>query len=124
VNEIPPAALAGLAFEWNAVSLSGATKDSPETIHAAASQFEALLLGQILRSMREAGGEGWLGSSEQDAAFNLMEMAEQCVAAALAAQGGFGLARILEASLSNSKGPPRVPKEQILQAQENTIGDA
>jgi len=56
--------------------------------------------------MREAGGGGWLGGDERDAAFSLMEMAEQCLATALAAQGGLGLARLVEQSLSVQMSKP------------------
>jgi flagellar protein FlgJ len=88
-----------LPFKWIEAGLSAEKKSSPEGIRTAAAEFEALLVAQMLRSMREAGGGGWLGGDEQDAAFSLMEMAEQCLATALAAQGGLGLARLVEGSL-------------------------
>jgi len=90
-----------LPFEWTEAGLSADRRSTPEGIRAAAAEFEALLVAQMLRSMREAGGGGWLGGEEQDAAFSLMEMAEQCLATALAAQGGLGLARLVEQSLTN-----------------------
>jgi Rod binding domain-containing protein len=89
-----------LPFEWTEAGLSADRKSTPEGIRAAAAEFEALLVAQMLRSMREASG-GWLGGEEQDAAFSLMEMAEQCLATALAAQGGLGLARLVEQSLAD-----------------------
>lgn len=107
MSEIRPPLFAGLAFDWTAAPMSEAARNNPETIRAAAEQFEALLVGQMLRSMREAGGGGWLGGSEKDAAFGLMEMAEQCLASALAAQGGMGLARLVEDSLSKQAHPVR-----------------
>ncbi|MFZ5929178.1 MAG: hypothetical protein ACOYX1_17220 [Acidobacteriota bacterium] len=94
-------------FDWAPASLAtGNRKASAEAIHAAAAEFESLLVGQMLRAMREAGGGGWLGGDERDASFSLMEMAEQCLATALAAQGGLGLARLAEQSLAGQVSKP------------------
>lgn len=109
---IRPPVLSGLQLDWSAAPMSGAASKSPEAIRAAAEQFEALLIGQMLRSMREAGGGGWLGGSEQDAAFSLMEMAEQCLASALAAQGGLGLARLAAEALSKQPQHARAPGQE------------
>lgn len=109
MSEVSGAGAPILPFDWAAAGLSSPAGRSPAAIRAAAEQFEALLVGQMLRSMREAGGGGWLGASEQDASFSLMEMAEQCLATALASQGGLGLARMVEQALaageSASDGP-------------------
>jgi flagellar protein FlgJ len=95
--------LAVTSFDWATAALAKAgRKPSPEGIHAAAVEFEALLIGQMLRSIREAGGGAWLSGDEQDAAFSLMEMAEQCLATVMAAQGGLGLAGLIEQSLAAS----------------------
>lgn len=101
-----------LPFEWIEAGLSAEKKSSPEGIRAAAAEFEALLVAQMLRSMREAGGGGWLGCDEQDAAFSLMEMAEQCLATVLAAQGGLGLARLVEQSLADQSSRPGASSDQ------------
>jgi Rod binding domain-containing protein len=67
----------------------------------AAGQFESLLIAQLLRSMREAGGSsGWLGSGEDSTSASAMEMAEEHFAAALARQGGLGLAKMVAAGLA------------------------
>lgn len=69
-------------------------------VEQAAQQFEALLLSQMLRSAREAGGAGgWLGS-EDGVSAPLLEMAEQQVAALLASAGGLGLAALVVSGLS------------------------
>lgn len=101
-----------LPFEWIESGLSAEKRSSPEGIRAAAAEFEALLVAQMLRSMREASGGGWLGGDEQDAAFSLMEMAEQCLATALAAQGGLGLARLVEQSLADQSSQPGASPEE------------
>ena len=73
---------------------SGApSPDPPEKIRDAARQFEALLLGQLLRAARESGG-GWMGSkdSSSDCA---TEYAEQQFAEVMARNGGLGLATLI-----------------------------
>ncbi len=58
----------------------------------AAQQFEALLIGQMLRSVRESGG--WLGTNDPsgDCA---TEYAEQQLAAVIAQRGGLGLTDLI-----------------------------
>ena len=65
----------------------------------AAQQFEALLIGQMLRGVRESG-QGWLGSGEDDSAGDCAtDFAEQQFAAVLAQNGGFGVADLITRSL-------------------------
>jgi Rod binding domain-containing protein len=67
----------------------------------AAQQFEALLLSQILRAAREAGG-GWMGS--KDAASDCAtEYAEQQFAAVMARSGGLGIAGLVVKGLEPPK---------------------
>jgi Rod binding domain-containing protein len=78
-------------------------KDLKET----ARDFESLLIAQMLRSVREAGGaSGWLGSGEDSTAASAMEMAEEQFAAALAQQGGLGLASMVVRGLEAQSGDP------------------
>lgn len=112
MTDLSGAVPAASPLDWASAALAaGNKKASAEAIHAAATEFEALLVGQMLRAMREAGGGGWLGGDEHDAAFSLMEMAEQCFATALAAQGGLGLARLVEQSLSSQASNSIAPAE-------------
>jgi Rod binding domain-containing protein len=82
--------------------MQGANTAAPGKIQDAAQQFEALLLSQILRSVRESGG--WLGSNDptSDCA---MEFAEQQFAALLAQQGGLGLATLIAQGLDREQQP-------------------
>jgi Rod binding domain-containing protein len=83
---------------------SGKT-DTPEKISGAAKQFEALMIGQMLKSARQANGGGWLGNEDdQDdqTGSMVMEMAEQGFAQAMAARGGLGLAKMVTANLEKS----------------------
>jgi Rod binding domain-containing protein len=62
-------------------------------------QFEALRIGQMLSSMREASGFGPTGEGGEAAGLGLMELAEQQLALAMANSGGLGLARLVEQAL-------------------------
>lgn len=68
---------------------------SPAEIEDAARQFEALLVGQLIRSARTAGSEGWLGTGEDQTASSVLELAEEQFAQALTSQGGLGLAGLI-----------------------------
>jgi len=81
---------------------SKSDKDTPESVAHAASQFEALLIGQLLKSAREAGGESWMGTDASDADSSLMEMSEQQLASTLASSGGLGLATMVKDGLSKN----------------------
>ena len=70
----------------------------PAKIKDAAQQFEALLIGQMLRSVRESGA-GWLGE-EDNAGQSATDMAEQQFAAVMAKQGGLGLSALITRGLS------------------------
>jgi Rod binding domain-containing protein len=69
--------------------------DAPERVRDAAQQFEALLLGQILRAARETSGAG-----TSDCA---LEYAEQQFAAVMARNGGLGLASLIVKGLEQQK---------------------
>jgi Rod binding domain-containing protein len=80
---------------------SGET-DTPEKIGGVAKQFEALMIGQMLKSAREASGGGWLGNEDDqgDQTGSLvMEMAEQGFSQAMATRGGLGIAKMVTANL-------------------------
>ncbi len=69
----------------------------------AAQQFEALLLGQILRSVRASGGDS-AGECATD-------FAEEELALVMARRGGLGLARLIEAGLKASS-PPQMDADK------------
>src|ERR1700686_3405929 len=79
----------------------GASRNSPENIRSAASQFEALLIGQVLKASHEGEGEGWLGTGEDQTAGPMMGLADEYFAQAIAKRGGFGLARMVAAGLEH-----------------------
>ena len=81
------------------------TRDSPEAISKAATQFEALLMGEIMKSVREADGAGWLGTDDDEAGSMMSELSEQQLSQALANGGGFGLAKMIAAGLTKTASP-------------------
>jgi len=89
--EINPAATLG-------VSLSPEPKDSPAKIRDAAKQFEALLIGQMMKSMKDSEG-GWLGTGDDDSASSAMEYGQEIFAQAMAANGGLGLSTLIAKGL-------------------------
>jgi Rod binding domain-containing protein len=64
---------------------------------SAAKDFEALLLGQMLKSAR--GDGGWLGTDGDDAGEAAVGIGEEQLARTMARSGGFGLARLVESGL-------------------------
>jgi Rod binding domain-containing protein len=68
-------------------------------LRKATEDFEALLIGQMLQSVRESARDGWQENHDQPGAVAL-EMAETHLAQAMAAQGGLGIARNLQSSMT------------------------
>jgi Rod binding domain-containing protein len=77
-------------------------QDNPAAIAKAASEFEALLMGEIMKSAREADGSGWLGTDDDEAGSTMSELSEQQLSQALAAGGGLGLAKMIAAGLTKT----------------------
>jgi Rod binding domain-containing protein len=95
---------------------AGHEEDSPAKLTQAAQEFESLLLAQILRSVREAGSGGWLGSGESQEMSSTMELAETQLARALAQGGALGITKLLAGEL-----PPDSPREAGSQQPEAAV---
>src|ERR1700679_1886073 len=78
-------------------------KDDPVKVKQAATQFEALLIGQMMKSMTDSEG-GWLGTGEDDSSSSAMEYAQESFAQAMAANGGLGLASMVSNGLTKASG--------------------
>ena len=83
---------------------SGGSNRDPVRIREAAQQFEALLLGQMLHSVRESAS-GWLSTGDDSAGDAATDFAEQQFAATMAQQGGLGLATLISAGLGSEPRP-------------------
>lgn len=76
------------------------SSDQPSKIADAAKQFEALMLGQILKAARESSDGGWLGTGEDDSGQLALDMAEQQFAQAMSSKGGLGIAKLVTEGLN------------------------
>lgn len=93
----------GTPLNWN-VAADPAKSHDPARVREAAQQFESLLIGQMMKTAREAGGGGWLGT-EEEAGMTFGEFAEQQLAQVIASCGGFGLAQIISRGLAAQAQP-------------------
>jgi len=79
-------------------ALSTIPQAKPTKIADAAQQFEALLIGQMLRSVRESAGD------EQDSAgATMLDVADQQFSQLLAKNGGLGLAHMVVSGLEKGE---------------------
>ena len=74
------------------------TQDDPAKIKDAARQFEALLIGQMVKAMQPEDGS-WLGG-EDSSSSAAMEYGQEVFAQALSANGGLGLASLVAKGLT------------------------
>ena len=70
----------------------------PKNVEEAAEQFEALLIGQMLRSAREAASS----DGEDNASATMLDVADQQFSQLLAHNGGLGLAQMIAKGLKPS----------------------
>ncbi len=89
------------------IVLQGGGASAADPKHAkianAAGQFEALLIGEMLKSVREASDDGWLGGGSDSSAESAFGIAENQLAQTISQNGGFGLAKTIQRSLESSK---------------------
>jgi Rod binding domain-containing protein len=82
----------------------------------AAEQFEALMIGELLKSA-EGDRDTWLGDDADDASETAMGMAETQLAQAMASHGGFGMAHMIERIMdrtASTKAAPDASKAAIM----------
>jgi len=84
------------------------TKDDPVKVQNAAKQFEALLMGQMMKSMHDSEG-GWMGTGSDDSASAAMDYGTEIFAQAMANNGGLGLASMISAGLQKAATKPVEP---------------
>jgi flagellar protein FlgJ len=91
------------ALRSGAPATIGSDPSRPANLAEAAAQFEALLLGQLLRAMHDPASAGWMGTGDDQAGATMLEVAQEHLARVLAAQGGFGLARMVVQGLERTE---------------------
>jgi flagellar protein FlgJ len=74
---------------------------NPEKIREAATQFESLMIGQVLKSAHE-DEEGWLGTGDDQTASSAMGLADEYLAQSISKRGGLGLAQMISRQLSSA----------------------
>ena len=84
--------------------VTGQTGPGKKNIQQAARDFEALLIGQVLKAARQSGNGGWLGEGDDQGGNTMLEVAEEHLARTLAASGGLGLGQMIISHLSHSSG--------------------
>jgi flagellar protein FlgJ len=77
------------------------TPDDPQKVKGAAKQFEALLIGQMMKSMNDSEG-GWLGTGEDDSSSSAMQYGQEIFAQSMAQSGGLGLADLVAKGLQKA----------------------
>ena len=90
-----------------AASSASTSVGSHSKLHDAAQQFEALIVGEMLRSEREEQSECGLGGEEDSATESAMDIAEGQFSKAIVASGGLGLASMIERTLFQPQTPTR-----------------
>ncbi len=98
IGSLSPAALAAASAERE----PGKKTQTPAE---AASDFEALLIAQMLRSAR-SDSEGWLGTGSDSTSAPLIGMAEDQIAKLMAQSGGLGLRQYVESVMPAAPAAP------------------
>ena len=82
-----------------AAALNWTPLATPSKVQGAAQQFEALMIGQMLRSAREAAQDQGSDSSGE----TMMDLADQQLSQMLARNGGLGLAQMIVKGLKTEE---------------------
>jgi Rod binding domain-containing protein len=82
---------------------AGSSNAKPANAKEAATQFEGLLIAEMLRSAHEASPGGLEGDDEDSQSSTLFDLAAEQFAQMMAKQGGFGIARVVTSGLSDKK---------------------
>ncbi len=109
IDSVAPASLALTSLDFGMNETPDKSSDSPEAIKKAATQFESLLIGEVLKSARASDGSGWMDTDDDEAGSILSDVSEQQLSQALAAGGGLGLAKTIAAGLSKTASKTNAP---------------
>jgi len=91
----------------SASATSDSSKSNGKKISDAAGQFEALMIGQILKAAHGSESAGWLGAGEDDdSSSTAIQMAEEYLGQAIAKGGGLGIAKMVIKGIGNSASKP------------------
>ncbi len=82
------------------LAADAAKTPSPEKLHSVAQQFEALLIGEMLKSIQEAAKDTGDDDDTDSGGESAMDMAQSQFAQSIAMQGGLGLSHLIETGLA------------------------
>jgi Rod binding domain-containing protein len=91
-------------------------------IAGAAKEFEALLLGQILKSAHAEGG--WLGTDDDDAGEAAVGLGEEQLARVMAASGGLGLSKLIESGVRTEQAAADAASEAAVSNEKPSLSGA
>jgi Rod binding domain-containing protein len=108
--------IAGLAGMAGPHAAGGPATPSPEKLHSIAQQFEALLIGEMLKTTREAAKDSSAdGDGDSDSGGDsAMDMAQTQFAQSLAMQGGLGLSHLIETGLAKDSANQKVKTSETV----------
>ena len=81
---------------------------SPARLHDVAQQFEALLIGEMLKSIHEAAQDSGDDDDGDAGGDSAMDMAQSQFAQSIAMQGGLGLTHMIETGLAKDSANQKV----------------
>jgi len=84
-------------------STSSTAAPENRRLKQAATDFEGLLVAQLLRHARQAGDGGWMGAGEDKSSESMMELAEESLARMMASQGCLGLASLMRQGVAQQE---------------------
>ncbi len=85
---------------------------SSSKLHDAATQFEALMITEMMKTARESN-DGGVDNGDETGEDSSLSMAEQQLAQSIASNGGLGLAKMVERTLSRSTNTSANPAPQV-----------
>lgn len=96
------APIPALVPAWDTFDLKTPSASGKRSLSEVASEFEGILIGQLLKSARGESA-GWMGTGEDQSLASMSDFAEQHVARLLARQGGLGLSRLIAQGLEQQQ---------------------
>jgi Rod binding domain-containing protein len=93
--DVAPAASCQISIEASGPKSSGCKTNDPQSVHKVAQEFESLMIGELLKSMKT----GSLSPASKDADNSMMQYAQESLARTMSQSGGFGLASLIEKGL-------------------------
>jgi Rod binding domain-containing protein len=98
----------GIGTSAGTLQTSASATADDKKLTGAASQFEALMIGQLLKSAHGSESEGWMGAGDDDdSSLTAIQMAEEYLGQAIANGGGLGIAKMVIQGVNKG-----VPKHQ------------